>query len=761
MTAPRKIFFLVFCLLLLTLLEYLGLFSGMNTYFYDLAFRIRGPRAPLDRIVIVAIDEKTLETLGRWPLRRSLYASILEKTAAADVVAFDVMMVEPSTDDAVFANKMREYGKTMLPVSIETDMSIALPAPAFSPVPAGHVHIERGIDGIVRDVFHTIDFQGRRLPSFASRIYEIAGWPPFSRGAPVIGKPDATGDIVQSDPMRINYYGGPGTFLHLSFLDVFNGIYPREYFQGKIVLVGITAMGLVDSATTPYSETRMGTAGVEIQANILSNLFQGNAIRTVPTGARWLIGGLLAVLMYWLFIRISEAWSAVLLIAVLAACSVIVFVLFANRHVWYDPAGTYLSMLAVLVLAYIYKLNDAALSLGLTYAAIRPHLRKTGTREMPGPVGSGLSGILTPKGIQAQAFVLNDITHQLIFEKELSDRILLSDVFGVAVFDPDGRLIMANKDIHELCTANAIALDDRDRFIAGLALHVMEKEKSDPVFEQWLKMTSITLFLAKPQKRYLKVDLSVLSVGQSRYALFILSDITKIKELEILKSQIVSIVSHELKTPMTNIQGFSELLVESLDGEMHQFAGIILEESVRLTKFVNLFLDINRIEEGRQQIRKTPVQLSALIRQAALKMQPIANKKGVAVEAEVFDEAAPVLIDRELTEQAILNLAENAVKYSPQGSRVTIRLTDGPETAGIDVADNGYGIREEDLLRIFEKFYRANAETSEDVKGSGLGLTFVKEAVEAQGGRISVASTFGEGSTFSLVFPKTGPGSAS
>jgi two-component system phosphate regulon sensor histidine kinase PhoR len=205
---------------------------------------------------------------------------------------------------------------------------------------------------------------------------------------------------------------------------------------------------------------------------------------------------------------------------------------------------------------------------------------------------------------------------------------------------------------------------------------------------------------------------------------------------------------------MTNIQGFSELLVGSLEGELNRYAGIIQEESVRLTKFINTFLDINRIEEGRQPIRKAPVQLSTLIQQVEIKMQPSARDKGIMLSTEIPVEPGPILIDRALTEQALLNLIENAIKYSPQDSRVIIQVAGKPDSVEINVIDNGYGIREKDQMRIFDKFYRANAELPEDVKGSGLGLAFVKEAVEAQGGQVSVKSTFGNGSTFSLIFPK-------
>jgi len=749
----KKILLPILCLLILFCLDYLGFLGGMNHYFYDLAFRLRGPEKPLAKIVIVAVDEETLAELGPWPLKRSYYAKALEKMRAAAVVAFDIVMAETSPDDPLLAKTMKQYGAAVLPVIINEDLTIEDPSGMLRGMRAGHVHIERGIDGVAREVHHTLYFKGRMLPSFSSVIYELAGQKPFLRKIqPTSLRDEKT--IVQADRMRINYHGGPGAFARISLLDVTRGAYPADYFRGKIVLVGITAMGLVDSAMTPYAETRLGTSGVEIQANIVNNLLLAEAIRVVPLAGHWLIAAMVALSLYPLFFRITEGMGVLLLTAALLLYSLCTFLAFSMWHVWNPPAAAYISFLIMLVLAYIFKLQAAAVSLGVTYEAIRPHLRNAEARDKPEPVRAGLAGILTPRGIQRQALVLHDITNQLIFEKELSDRILLSDIFGVAVFAPDGRLTIANRDIIRLCEANAIPPDSRDRFIAELAPHVMEKGKGDPTLEGWRQMKSITILLNKPEKRYLKVDLSLLSVADKEYVLFILSDITKVKEVEILKGQIVSIVSHELKAPMTNIRGFSELLVDNLEGEMHQFAGIILEESVRLTKFVNTFLDINRMEEGRQPIRKTPIDLAALLRQAVVKMQPMAKDKGIHIQAEASAETGPVALDKDLTEQAILNLAENAVKYSPPDGRVTIRLVEQPDSVRVEVADNGYGIREEDQSRIFDKFYRANADTAEDVKGSGLGLAFVKEAVLAQGGQVTVASTFGQGATFSIVFPK-------
>jgi signal transduction histidine kinase/CHASE2 domain-containing sensor protein len=754
MDMTRKITIPLICLAILFFLEYLGILAGMNNYFYDLAFRIRSPDKPLEKIVIVAIDEKTLATLGRWPLKRSVYAAALGKMKTADAIAFDVLMAEPSRDDAALAAAIKNHGGVILPVVIEENMTLEYPSKSLEPFRTGHVHIERSIDGIAREVYHTLYFQGHLLPSLSSVLFEITGKTSFQRGTPPTEQIDNQ-NIIQSDLMRINFYGGPGTFTRISMLDVINGAYPPDYFKGKVILIGATAMGLVDSAMTPYSEARLGTSGVEIQANIINNLLMDDAIKVVPLTIRWIIGLALALLMYFLFFRITEGRGAILLVVAVVLYSLFIFLLFSRKHIWCAPAGAYMAFLTLFAAAYIFKLHDAATSLGITYEAIQPHLRSPEAKGRSSLVRKGISGLLTPGGIQSQAFILNEITNQLIFEKELSDRILLSDVFGVAVFDPEGDLVIANKDVHDFCQASTIALDGRDRFMEGLTPFIMEKRNEVAPFDEWLQRTPMTVSLTKPDKQYLKVDISILPVGEKQYSLFILTNITKLKEVEILKGQIVSIVSHELKTPMTNIMGFSEILAEELDGEMKHFAGIIQEESVRLTKFVNTFLDINRIEEGRQQIKMIPVLLSDLLEEAALTLSPIAEKKGIKLLVQKADRPAPVSADRDLTKQCMINLAENAMKYSPPNREVTLQIEETEDTVRVNIIDQGYGIRNEDLSNIFEKFFRSSSEETEDIKGSGLGLSFVKEAVEAQGGQIAVTSTYGKGSTFSLIFPKT------
>jgi signal transduction histidine kinase/CHASE2 domain-containing sensor protein len=770
----RKVLVLLTCFFLVPFFEYTGFFEVINNYFYDLSFRIRGPKTPSDKIIIISVDESTLQDLGRWPIRRSHYASLLDRLRQADVIAIDILFTEPSQDDAGLAAAIARHGRVILPVHIGNEMNIGYPVGTLSPYRTGHIHIEQGIDGVARGVFNTLFFRDHLLPSFSSVIYEAATGQTFQRSArpddrntpfPPFGKgerkrvSDEKGPgepITQMDFMRINYFGGPETFKRIPLTDVLKGVYPGEFFKNKIILVGISAAGLGDHAFVPFTQERKGMPGVEIQANILNTILAGNSIKVLSPWVRWTIA-LILTLSFWVcFLKGTEKNGAILGLGILFLISVVDYGCFSKFHVWFAPAVYYASTILVFVLTYTFKLSEAISSLDRTYSTILPYLR---WKEKMGEIQKGLSGIFTPGGIDSKAMVLTDVTNELIFEKELTDRALMSDVLGVVVFDPEGQNIFANSQASLVSQANLINIEKADEFIKGLSPYIIEKIGLDDIFTALNTAGGIVTFtvsLPRPKKRFFKADASYLSVAEKRYLLINLIDITKIKEMEILKGQIVTIVSHELKTPMTNIQGFSELLVQSLEGQEKKFADIILEESARLTKFVNTFLDINRIEEGRQQITKTLVNLSDLIHDTAAKIQPIAREKGITLYALAADPVRAVLIDRDLTEQCLLNLTENAIKYSPPDRDVAIRLSEQAHSVTIEVVDNGYGIREEDLGRIFEKFFRSYSETTEGIKGSGLGLTFVKEAVEAQGGQVVVESTFGKGAIFSIIFPKSG-----
>ena len=752
----------VICGLLLVfiiLFEYAGFLEGINNYFYDLSFRIRGFRAPSKDIIIVTIDDKTLEKLGRWPIRRFYYASLIDKTAGAKAIAFDIIMTEPTDDDTFLARAIKEHGNIILPVLIENNKNVKYPVASLSASPVGHVHVEQGIDGIVREVYHTLTFQNKNamLPSLSSAIYELAAKKPFSR---TFNKERYMpgNSIIQSDQMNINYSGVPGSFESISLVDVLNNVYPPSFFKGKIILTGVSAAGAGDIILTPFSQDRRSMPGVEGQANILNTLLLNNAVNIASPWMRWIAALFLAMVSFICFLRSTEQRAAILGLVMLLSIGVITYLLFSAFNVWLGPAIYYFTVFFVFILAYVFKFNDAVATLDKAYMTVVPHLRWGYAGDNEKHVEKGIFGSLTEKGIQSKAQILNDVSKQLGFEKELTDRALLSDIHGVLIFGPDKKNMLINNLAQTLFKENGVEAGSADSFATSLAPSVMENIKTDDVLGRLYNEKEdifFTISLEKPAKKFFKVDASSFAVNEKTYLLIILSDVTKIKELEILKGHIISVVSHELKTPMTSIQGFSEILAGSLEGKMKNFAGIIHRESERLMRFLNTFLDITRIEEGRQPIKMTSVNLNDVIREVASALKPIGDTNSITIHTDIPDKTDDIMIDRDLTKQCIFNLVENAVKYSPSGKEVIIKLTSGTDHLKIDIIDRGYGIKEDNLNKVFEKFYRSSSDKTKNIKGSGLGLTFVKEAVEAQGGKIALASVYGEGSTFSIVIPKT------
>jgi len=325
------------------------------------------------------------------------------------------------------------------------------------------------------------------------------------------------------------------------------------------------------------------------------------------------------------------------------------------------------------------------------------------------------------------------------------------------LFDPNGRLILANNRAKDTFEALPVEMGTVDNFIHGISPFVMEDEGIEDKIRSMEKSRddiTFTLSITEPEKSFLKMDISTLTLEGSTYLFFVFTDITRIKELELLKGQIVSMVSHEIKTPIASILGFSELLMNSVEGEMREFTCIINDEANRLIRFINTFLDISRIETGKQEIRRMPVDMLEVISEVIHSIRPAAEKKQINVKKDTPIFVTVLMLDRDLTKQCMLNLVENAIKYSPPEKDIMIKITEEKERLRVDIIDHGYGMKEQDIGRIFEKFYRGTSESTMHIQGSGLGLPFVKEAVEAQGGTISVKSAIDKGSIFSVALPK-------
>jgi len=220
----------------------------------------------------------------------------------------------------------------------------------------------------------------------------------------------------------------------------------------------------------------------------------------------------------------------------------------------------------------------------------------------------------------------------------------------------------------------------------------------------------------------------------------------------------ISLMSHELRTPLTSINGFAELLTTDteLPEQAKEFVAIIASESQRLSKMINTFLAVTQLErKDKQEVLKIPLRLDEVVRETISRLQPVAKKRRIRLVEQPSQRIPPVAADKSLITQAVKNLVDNAIKYSPERTTVTVSTALEAEAVRVCVEDRGYGIPAEAKDRVWEKFYRVVREGQEkDEDSTGLGLSFVREIVEQHGGTVELESEEGRGSKFSFTLPR-------
>jgi signal transduction histidine kinase len=235
-------------------------------------------------------------------------------------------------------------------------------------------------------------------------------------------------------------------------------------------------------------------------------------------------------------------------------------------------------------------------------------------------------------------------------------------------------------------------------------------------------------------------------------------DVTRMKEFEQLKSDMISLMSHELRTPLTSINGFAELLVldDKIPEESREFLQIISNESQRMSRMIDTFLSVTQLERAdKKEVTQTALRLDEVVSETMITLQPLAKKKRIRLIEQPNGRIPPVAADKSLITQVLTKLLDNAIKYSPERTAVTISTALEAETVRVLIEDRGYGIPAESIDRIWEKFYRVARDGQEkDEESTGLGLAFVKEVVEQHGGTVAVESEVGRGSKFSFALPR-------
>jgi two-component system sensor histidine kinase SenX3 len=326
---------------------------------------------------------------------------------------------------------------------------------------------------------------------------------------------------------------------------------------------------------------------------------------------------------------------------------------------------------------------------------------------------------------------------------ETSDDVLLEQAvdalgIGVVVASAEGEIVFRNSIAHGLTGAlhSDVLVDE------AIEVHLRG------ALDGQTRRQTIELF--GPPRRVVSVSATPLDDGG---AVATIEDVTEQSRLDAVRTDFVANISHELKTPVGALSVLAEALAEEdQPGVVHRLADKMVNEAMRVGRTIDDLLELSRIELGGEAV-KDVVPASMVIGESVMRAQPLAERRGIAVHVVEPNERIKILGDRRQLVSALGNLVENAVKYSEADSHVEVSASSDGTWVDLRVRDFGIGIPQKDLDRIFERFYRVDRARSRETGGTGLGLAIVRHVANNHGGEVTVSSTEGEGSTFTLRIP--------
>ncbi len=334
------------------------------------------------------------------------------------------------------------------------------------------------------------------------------------------------------------------------------------------------------------------------------------------------------------------------------------------------------------------------------------------------------------------------------------NRTLLATIpFGMEIVDEKGMVLFINKNLREMFGDEAVGKKcwelyrDDKQMCPGCPLRASLKIGETATLEVEDCLNGRTLQITHTGMEY-QGGPAVLEIFQ---------DATERKRIDRMKSEFVGIVSHELRTPLTSVrEGISQVLdgiLGETTGDQREVLQIALDEVDRLARIINNILDISRIEAGKIFLDKTVLDFNEVVKKTAAKYEKVAAENGVGLRVETAPTSPRVSADSDKLEQILVNLIGNALKFTPAGGEIVIRVKRRDASVECSVADSGVGISAEGMDRIFDKFTQLSRPVEKGATGAGLGLAITRELVHMHGGEIRAESLLNRGSTFTFKLP--------
>ena len=749
----------------------------------DLYFRLRGSQGTSPHVVLILIDDASLERYGRWPWKRSLLAQVVRAASAEHpkVLGLDILLseTEDEANDRELAKALKDAGNTVLVAKISNSPQGRLwvePLPLFAQnaLAIGHAQAALGPDSICRSVpVRELSLEGPRW-AFALEVARVASGNVLEddgrelrigqRKIPTVDMySNAMVAGVESESPRflpIDYRGQitPGEtsppFFAVSVVDLLNGKAGGQ-LQGKAVLIGFGSAEIGDRIPTPVSD-RLPMPGVEIHANLIDAILAGRSLSPLNEWLDLLVLCAFSFSSTWVVLRWPVWRGLVALAALLTVGLAASYFAFAWMHILVGLGPFLCVALLAAPLAQLQNLVlvDRGLTQGLRQLQIA---LKTASPTKKNSLPAALRAETQPADgdLHWKVSLLRQLQAELSSLYAFDETLLEAMQEGLAVFSADGRVIFRNPQWQSFCEKQGWdATAGLDIFAA--ALHEpawRDLRKSLPAPQVWLDSE---VYLGEGLWRLRAVRLKRTSPSDaSDLIMVVVTDQTARLERDRARAEALGFVTHELRTPLVSIQGFAEYLLRySKERASSEAAATIFQESGRLVAMINTYLDVLRLEAGARPMRKETFQVGESVKQVARVIQPIAQASAIKVRTEIAADLPALQGDAHLIEGALLNLASNAIKYSARGSEVKLRAEVEGDAVVLEVWNPGPAIPPAELVRLFEPFYRRN-EQEETTRGWGLGLAFVKRIAEQHGGKAEAWSESGSGTSFRVHLPVT------
>jgi signal transduction histidine kinase/CHASE2 domain-containing sensor protein len=757
----------------------LGAVQPLENLAYTGLFKLRGEIPWDDRIVLIKIDDASIQRLGRFPWSRQYQTRLLKMLTPADpsVILIDLIWSESTPDDAQLADAIADQGRVVLAQAQDLTGMPLLPVPVLraAAIATGHIIEPSESDGITRKV----PLQAKGEPALGLAALQVYG---------LVQSPISLPDLDRA--FWVNWTGPVARLPQYSFADVISGQVPASTFQNKIVLVGVTAVGF-DPLVSPFSQDGTGS-GIHLHATIINSLLQRNAL--YPLNASWTLMILVAGgPLLGLFLSFLREEGQIVLWGIACVGWGCLALGLLKWHYWLLPVGFPLALFtgtaaAVAVgerlrmnrllqdqlqqlwdqyeadLVYPTAITQTQISAALLAKAGSPESKASMHPLPPAQMNAGAMRSMAQLAALADQFGRSQST-QAAIARSLSIGLLAAERHGRVWFCnpvmqswlpvPVGDQL-ENWLIPTWFTAQQWQ-QAQHRLQTKQPLDLMEFQRGD----RWLELKLEPLnYRPIPQDQHAPID----------GLLILLEDITlrkqvesslaqQVKELEHLgqmKDEFLSTVSHELRAPMTNIRLVLELLPSAEDeAEVLQYLEILERECTRETSLINDLLDFQRLETSVQSLDFLPIDLTELL---PILIQPYRERAAAQQQTltlHMTSPGAPFLCDRASLERILTELLHNACKYTPLGGTITLFVHPNATHMLFVVQNSDAEIPAAQLPKIFDKFYRVPKTDRRQQGGTGLGLALVKKLVEKLNGSIRVQSN-ATLTTFTVQIPWVG-----